>query len=338
MTVRQPFLSISGAGGTNLVPQWGGAFLGVTITDQAGYESDEAVIRFRAPPFISPPKNAPFTIRAGWSKNALAMTGLYRFSRLSMGGDPEDGEVVEVICRAADFIDKMKQAGSKHYDSENGFGTAGKIFKALAAEAGVPAIISPEIEQLEIPYRLRWKQSPLDFATDLADEVGAVMKPQAGRLLVMARGAGLSGSGKSLPPIHIAHDPSYGWNVELEERNAHSEIEGAWFDAKKGKFAPEKAALGAAGGLASVLHPFASKVEAKRGAASVGQQLQRYTGTGSFEGPGLPHAVAGAPVFPTGFGPADAIAWEASAVTHEIHPDDGWLTIVEVETQQKAGG
>ncbi|MEP3428853.1 MAG: hypothetical protein ABJN98_09255 [Roseibium sp.] len=88
-----------------------------------------------------------------------------------------------------------------------------------------------------------------------------------------------------------------------------------------------------------MLHPFASKAEAKRGASAFAQQLSRYIGTGSFEGPGQGQAVAGAPFRPSGYGSTiDGINWEASSVTHDIIPDDGWTMSVEVETQETAEG
>lgn len=338
MSVRKPIVMVTGPSGRDLIPFWGTTLLGITITDQAGYESDEAVLRFTAPPFAPPAKGTRYSVSAGWARNALAMTGTYSVSRVRFSGDPEQGEIMEVVCRAADFIDKMKATGSKHYDTANGFGTAGKIFRALAAEAGVPAIVASEVDGVEIPYRLRWNQSPLDFASDLADEVGAIVKPQAGKLVVLARGGGKSGSGKGLPDIAIRHDPTYAWDVEIEERSSVESAEMAWFDAKAGRLKNEKAATGRKGGRSTGMHPQSSSTEAKKGAAARAQQLSRFTGTGSFEGPGRPEAVAGAPVTCSGFGAAiDGIKWEASGITHEIEPEGGWITTIEVQTREEAG-
>ena len=337
MSVRRPIVTVVGPSGRDLVPFWGTTLLGVTITDQAGYESDEAVLRFTAPPFVPPAKGTRYTVSAGWARDALAMTGTYTVSRVRFVGDPEQGEMMEVVCRAADFLDKMKASGSKHYDPKNGFGTAGKIFRALAAEAGVPAVIASEIDAIEIPYRLRWNQSLLDFATDLADEVGAIVKPQAGKFVVLARGDGKSGSGKALPQITIQHDPSYAWSVDIEERSSVERTEMAWFDAKAGRMKNEKAETGRKGGRSAGMHPQPSKAEARKGASARAQELSRFTGTASFEGPGRPEAVAGAPLKCSGFGETiDGIEWEAAGITHEIEPEGGWITTIEAQTKEKA--
>jgi hypothetical protein len=337
MSVRKPVVMVIGPGGRDLVPFWGTSLLGVTITDQAGYESDEAVLRFSAPPYEPPAKGTLYTVRVGWSRDALAMTGRYSVSRVGFSGDPDAGEIMTVTCRAADFVERMKATGSRHYDEKNGFGTAGQIFRALAAEAGVPAAVAAEIDGIEIPYRLRWNQTAIDFASDLADEIGAIVKPQAGRLVILARGSGASASGKELPEILVRHDPSYSWEVDLEERSSVERTETAWFDPKTGRTRSERAATGRTGGPSAGMHPQASRGDARKAAAARAQELSRYTGTGSFEGPGRPEAVAGAPVTVTGFGQTiDAIAWEASGVTHEIEPEGGWITTIEVQTKEKA--
>jgi len=332
--ISKPFVIVAGPKTSNLVPLWGSKLLSVAIVDQAGYESDEAILTFSAPPFSPPPKGTKYTISAGMLPGAAAQFGTFTVSRTAFGGSPEDGETMEVHCRSADFIDNMKASGSKHYDKEGGFGTAGKIFQDLAAEAGVSALVSSAIENIEIPYRLRWNQSVLDFATELADEVGAIVKPQAGKLVVLERGKGQSGSGKDLPPILIVRRRGYAWDVDIEERPAHEKAETSWYDDKTGRLQRETESFGCAGGPISPLHLTPSKTEAKKTAGAVASALTRWTGTGSFEIRGDPFAVAGAPVTLAGFGSTiEGINWIASVVTHTIDPEGGgWTTMVEGET------
>lgn len=314
----------------------GGSLLSVTIVDQAGYESDDAILTFIGPPFSPLPEETKYTISLGMLPGPAAQFGTFTVSRTVFGGSPEDSETMEVHCPPADFIDKMKATGSKHYDKEGGYGTAGKIFKALAAEAGVPAVVSSAIDSIEIPYRLRLNQSVLDFATELADEIGAIVKPQAGKLVVLERGKGQSGSGKDLPPILINRSQCYGWDVDIEERPAHEKAETSWYDAKTGRPKVETESFGSAGGSFSPLHPTASETEAKKTAGAVASTLTRWTGSGSFEVRGNPFAVASAPVIPVGFGSTVVgIKWVASVVTHTIDPEGGgWTTMVEVETKE----
>lgn len=340
MTLRRPVLRVVGPGATNLVDRWGSALLGVTITDQAGYESDECTIRMRRrPPYMAPPpKGTPYTVSIGWSDGGLSKTGLYTFQRAQISGSPEEGQEMHLVCRAGDYIDKLKAVGSAHYDAGNGFGTAGKIFRRLAEDAGLEPVIAAEIDAIEIPYRLRWQQSPADFATSLGDDLGAMVKPQAGKLLVTPRGGGQSGSGQSLPPVHVYFDPSYGFEVDLEPRASFEEVAAPWFDGAAGRIEEESRQTDQQQSRYALPHPYPTKDEAARAAGAAAQELGRWTGTGRFEMAGNAAAVAEAPVIAHGFGPGiDDVDWTASTVTHEIDPENaGWVTTVEVETKETA--
>jgi phage protein D len=186
-------------------------------------------------------KGTRYQVLAGWLESSVRLMGIYEYQSTTITGDPKDGEEIHITARAVDFIDKAKGGDRRHYDEENGFGTAGKIFDDLASEMGVAAVIPSELRSIRIPYRLRWNQSAIDFATDLADEIGAITKPQAGRLVIRKRGAGASASGLTLPAITVHHDPSYAYEFTIEPRPDFKETETPWFDPALGITRLEKA-------------------------------------------------------------------------------------------------
>ena len=155
-------------------------------------------------------------------------TGHYEVQRIGLSSDPESGAEMHVVCRACDFLDTMKQVDDRHFDRETGQDTVGKIVRQIAADAGVEAVIDPELDAIPIDYRLMWKQSRIDFLTDLADDVGGIIKPQAGMLVVRKRGAGRSASGAELPTVEIPHDPLYGFDLDLEPRPDMAEVDAPW--------------------------------------------------------------------------------------------------------------
>jgi phage protein D len=338
VTLRTPIIRIVGPSGFNIIPKLGPAFLGATISDQEGYESDQLTIRVTArAPFLEPPaKGARYRVFAGWLAGSVRMLGVYEYQSTLISGSPEDGEEMQITARSADFIDKAKGGDRRHYDEENGYGTAGKIFDQLASEMGVAAVIPPELREIKIPYRLRWNQSAIDFATELADEIGAITKPQAGRLVVRKRGAGASASGRSLPAITVHHDPSYAYEFNLEPRPGYQEVETPWFDAAKGITRLAKAAQGKAASLSTFMHPFASEAEAEIGGKATAQQLARNTGSGFIEIAGNADVMAGSPIVPEGYGSAvSAIDWEASGVEHEFTPEPGWITRIDLQAKEE---
>ncbi|MEO0496273.1 MAG: hypothetical protein AAF141_02735 [Pseudomonadota bacterium] len=336
MAVRKPIVQVFGPLGTDIITGLGNRFLGITITDAEGYDSDQAVIRIRArPPYhTAPAKGTKYTIFAGYDLASMHLLGIYQSETYRRSGNPDEGHIAEITCRAADFLDKMKAVDTKHYDKDNGHGTVGQIFDSLSKEAGTQLSIAPSLRSIEMPYRLRHHQSALDFASEIADEIGAIVKPQAGRLVVRERGKGTAAGGAALPPIIIPFSGEYGYEVELEPRSDHKEVEGSFFDAAKGTVDREKVESSGQKSRMQIPHPFATKELAKLAAKAMGQQLQRFTGSASFQMAGNPTAQAGAQAIPVGYGPdVDGNQWEAETVTHDIEPETGWMTTVDCQTK-----
>lgn len=337
MTLRTPIMTIFGPSGTNIIPGLGPAFLGVNITDNEGSESDQCtIIMADVSPWNNPPaKGAKYRVDVRF-QGGPSIGGIYAFENFRKSADPESGKTVEFVCRAADFIDKMKHAGSEHFDEENGFGTAGKIFEHLAKKAGVSARIDPEIAKIKIPYRLRHRQSYGDFASDLADEIGAVWKPQNGLLTVRSRGKGLAVSGNAIPQCIINADDCNGYDFDIDPRSQHKEVVGSWMDVQKGFIDEAIETTKADKSRFMMLHLAASKEEAKLVAKSAGQILNQSSGTGSIEMAGNPYAQPGAEGVLNGFGSGvDTMDWEVKSASHDVSPEEGgWLTSVEVQTKE----
>lgn len=334
--VRRPIVEVIGPSGRNLVPLWGAALIGVQITDQAGYESDSCTLSFRATPpgWSAPAKGTKYTVKVGWSSAGMAMTGIYTSQTVRFYGDPDTGTVMEVVCRAADFVDKLKETDSGHYADA----TIKEIVDDVAGKMGVSAVVASEIASIKLPYRLRFNQSAGDFLTRLADDVGAVIKPQAGKVVVLKRGSGKSAGGSSLPAITVTYDPLYEFEVEIEPRAAYKEVRGGWIDPKTGL---RKTAKASGDGAASteVMHPYASEDDAAAGVDSAAREQQQRTVSATFTMPGNPAAVAEAPVTASGYGAdIDGVAWIANSVTHDIVPDSGWVTTLECSDKPASDG
>jgi phage protein D len=332
--MRRPLIQVISSAGRDMVPLWGAALASVSITDQAGYESDQAVLTFRDTPprWQAPPKGTRYEVRLGWSTDSMAVTGIYTVQRVGFSGSPDEGTAMRVTCRAADFLDKMKEVDTEHFDGK----TVGEIVKDLAGRMGVAAVVAPALAGIAIPYRMRFQQSIGDFLTHLADQVGGIIKPQAGKLLVLQRGSGQSAGGKTLPAITVTHDPLYEFEAETEPRSQFKDVEGGWIDPKTGLRTAARRSGGYAASRTAVVHPFPSKDEAELGADAAAQEQGRKSATARFSMPGEPRAVAEARVIAKGFGAdIDSVAWVASSVSHEARPDQGWRTEIECETKGK---
>lgn len=334
MTLRRPIVQVMGPSGRDLVGLWGSALAGLTITDKAGYESDEAIIHIRdvPPRWSAPAKGTRYSIYVGWQTSAMALTGIYTVQRVAFSGSPDQGTTMEITCRAADFLDRMKEVDSEHFDGQ----TVGQIVQTLAGRMGISAVVSSAVAGISLPYRMRFQQSAGDFLTRLADDVGAVIKPQAGRLLVLKRGAGQSAGGQGLPTITVTHDPLYEFRADVEPRPEYKDVEGGWIDPKTGLRTAKKVAGGFTSSRLQLVHPYPSESEAQSGAEAAAQEHGRKSASASFSMPGRADATAECRVVASGFGAdIDQVPWIASGVTHEIVPDHGWVTTIECDTTGK---
>lgn len=336
MTLRRPVIQIVGPSGQDLVPSWGAALTNVHITDARGYESDQLVLTFAdAPPsWSAPPRGTRYSVSLGWDDQPPQLYGVYTSQRNRYRGSPDEGCAFEVVCRAADMVDKLKTAGVGQYDGQ----TVGDIVGDIANEMGVEAVVAEDIANLVVPYRLRWYQGAGDFLTRLGDDIGAVIKPQAGKLVALKRGAGLSASGKALPVITITYDPLYEFEAEVEPRGQYAKLRGGWIDPATGS-RKTKATEGAGAGTAELVHPFASEEDLDAALSAARSQQEQQAETATFSGPGDVRAMAEAPVRVSGFGAdVDGKDWIAETVDMDIAPDSGWSMTVQCTIKGQNGG
>ncbi|MCF4125057.1 phage late control D family protein [Methylobacterium sp. SyP6R] len=325
---RRPLLEVRNGRGFNVLPALSGLWLEVSVTDKAGKESDSARIKCVGPParVALPKRGDTYTVLMGWADEGLVDQGQYTFQKATLSGDPEQGETMDLTFRSADFVDKLKASGRKHYDAT----TYGDLMKKLAGEAGLGSQVDPDLAKIKLAYRLRWDQSLIDFATEISEEIGATVKPAGGKLVAIKRGGGKNGAGTAFAPILIRRRRNFGYEIEVEPRPEVGSVAAAWYDEKTGKRKLTKTSANRQGPIRILPHPYRSEADAKAAAEAEVYASDNRSGGGYFESPGLPHARAEAPVTSSGFGPLIDGSWKAESVDKTVRADGGFLTTVHV--------
>lgn len=326
---REPILIINNSGGRNILPGLAGLWISCHVREQAGGESDTAEIVCVGPPakFGLPGRGDKFTILGGWKDEGPVMQGEFTVQKIICSGDAQSGDTIAIQLRAADYVDKLKGHGRKHYDDE----TYGGIIKDLAKKAGLEAEVDPELDKIKIPYRLWWNQSIIDFASELSEEVGGVCKPAGGKLIAVKRGGAKSASGKDLSPIDIRRDACFAYEIEIEPRPEVGKLDASWHDEKAGKRKFVKHETKRKGPAHTLPHPFRSEDEAKKAAESQAYEMGNDSGSGHFDCPGLPRAHAEAKVTASGFGKPIDGQWKAESVEKSWDAQGGFTTTVSVK-------
>jgi len=328
---RRPILQILNGGGTNILPGLAGMWKAAKVVEHAGQESDTAEITC-INTGVLPRRGDSFTILGGWADEGPLDQGRFTVQRLSFSGSAEDGDIVRIELRAADYLDKLKGHASKHYDGKK----YGEIVREIAKTVGLEAQVDDAVANIEIPYRLRWDQSHIDFLTQLSEEVGAICKPAGGKLIAVKRGSGQSATGRALTPVSITRNIVMSYDLEIEPRPQAEEIGAAWHDEKKGTRKVHRHRTRQKGPLYVLPHPFRSEDEAKKAAEAEAYERANDTATGDFRCIGLPRAHAEAPVDISGFGVAIDGRYRAESVEKIWDATEGFITLIGVKAGEEA--
>lgn len=309
-----------------------GVFFSVLISarfrDEEGETTDTISLRLddRANAIELPRKGAEIAARLGYKERLpLRDKGKFKVQNIHLeGGD--GGEFLLIEGKAADLRKSAKAEGKKHYEGK----TFGEIVRAEAKAMGLPAVISPALDGLKFDYQLRWNQSHMDFVTRLANEVGGIVKPAGGKLIVQERGSGKSASGQPLDVIRIAKADCVSWRIDPEGRMQYGSVNATWTDPKTGKRKTEKMDTGLEGPALTLKDEYPDQARAKKAAEAEKGRLNRATGSGSFSLYGRPECKAGAPVEAVDFRPGIRGEWRATTV-EDIFEAGGYTTEVTVK-------
>ncbi len=333
---RIPVVQLIGPSNNDVIPALGAAFQSISWEDGSGKKTDKATLTIVGPPSQStlPARDAQYTLLAGWQDIGPILQGIYKVQSLAPRGDEEEGDLIEVTLKAADFVDNLKQHGHKHYDAGQTFG---QIVQAEAQDAGLSASVDPSLASIVMDYQLKWSRSPVDFLHELCELVGGSLKLGGGQILVMKRGAGTSASGQALPAINLVKTSGYGYNCTLEPRTQHGQIAAAYID-QNGQRQLAQTPTGLAGPVYVLPHPYKSQSEAQNAGKTEAYERGNNTFSGTFESPGLPTARAEAPVTLSGYGwPIDGPC-KAEHVRSQIGSDGSYMTTVEVKSGNQDKG
>lgn len=326
---RIPVLLINNAKGANILPKLAGRWVSVKTTENDGKDSDTAEITCIGPAsrMPLPKKGDEYEIYMGWADEGPVLQGKYKVQKVGLRGSPDEGETIVISLRSADFVDKLKAHGRESYQK----GTFGDLMKKVASKAGLEAVIDPDLAREELDHEIRYDQSLIDFASQVGERFGAVVKPAGGKLIASKRGDGKSAGGKDLTPIILKKNRSFGYDIETDTRSQAGSIAASYLDPKTGKRKLVKEKTGRDGPIFTLPHPYPNEKEAKKAAKTQAYEVGNQTGSGHFESAGLPQARAGAPVIASGFGEGVDGTWKAKSLEKTITSKGGFTTTINVE-------
>lgn len=175
--------------------------LSLSVSDEAGFESDELVITLDdADPRIARPRQgAVLTLALGHDGEALAEFGADTVEEVERSGWPRR---LTLTAKAADHARGMKEPKTRAWEGR----TLGDVVRAIAGEHGLRAEIGDALASVRLPCIAQTEESDQHLLTRIGKRVGAVIAPKDQRLLVTARHSGKTVSGQSMPEVRVTAD------------------------------------------------------------------------------------------------------------------------------------
>lgn len=311
--------------------------LGITVVDKPGIDSDELEIRLddRDSRVQFPPKGAVLRVSLGWSEKGLHDMGSYVVDEIEVSGPPD---TIVLRGKPADMRQDARSHRSISYEST----TLAKVVQAVASRNGWEPVCTLETA---IPRLDQVRESDVHFISRVARQYGATATIKAGKLIVLARDAGQSASGKKLPSIVLGKSDLETYSLTFPDRGSFGKVKARAHDTKTGKqviidLPNPEASSARTGGEYFDRHVYPNPDAARAAAASRQQGLNRSTATGSLTTIGRADISAESHIILQGF-KADIDGQYLVDSTTQSYADKSWQTTIALnagnEGKAKAG-
>lgn len=298
--------------------------LSLTVTDEAGRESDaaEVVLDDRDGDIELPKRGVKMTVSLGWQGREETVQGAYVVDETELSGPPRK---LAVRAKAADMRAALKAQKTRSWDDV----AIGDLVSAIAADHGLKARVGSALRSVRIPHLDQTEESDLHLLTRLGRDHDAVAKPAGEYLLFVPRGESASAAGKPMPRIDVRPEHVRDWRVTLADRNRYESVKAHWHEPGTGSRRTETAGSGDPAKTLRRTH--GSAAEAAEAARAELARLARGTARLTLAlVPGNPVAAAEGELRLAGFGDGIDGSWTCRTAVHRLDRG-GYSTRTEAE-------
>lgn len=318
-----PKFSIS-ANGVDITNRLAGSGVSMTITDNVGSKADTlTLVLDDVDGSIAAPKTGAVLNPVGGYEGRMRDFGQFSVDSVVFSGWPQQ---ITIQAKSVAAKSLAKQRDPKAYPQKE-FATYGDIFADVAGRVGLSLSISDSIKATVNVYEAQTEESSLEFMTRIGDKLNASVTVKAGRVVVVARGEGVSASGSALPIVKVARGVNLlSYSVTEKDEPKHSTVEASYYDRKKNKKETVEESTGLDGPKFCIRTPHQGKDEAKRAAKAQAKRLVRDTREATFDINGEPFAQAEAKAAVSGCRSNVDGTWSIKTVTHNFSASGAYTT------------
>ena len=304
------------------------SFMGMTITDNRGFESDSLEIQFSDHDGILniPPKGISMQVWIGWSNTGLVYKGQYIVKELEHSGAPD---VLTIRATSADLKSGLRQKKERSFENV----TLSDILQALAFEHELDLKVHDTLGQHKIIHLVQ-NESDANLLTRLADEHDAIAAVKNGTLVFMPKGASQTVSGRDLPTYLLTREQGDQHRYsDCDEGEEITAIRAWFYDSTQGKKLEVVYGDASNQNIKELRHIHHDKQSATLAAKAKLTSLKRSALTFQYTlAKGNPEIIPEMTFVFDGLKEhISDIFWLGTRVTHNLDADNGYTTGIELE-------
>ena len=273
----------------------------------------------------------------GYEETGVVYLGSFKVDEVSYNSPPA---TLTVTAKSADMTSPFRTPADRSWHDT----TLGEIVSTIAAEHGYAPAIDPALGAVKIAHEDQTAESPMAFATRMAERHDGVAKPINGTLVLAPKGQAKAASGKSLPTFRITPGGVSAWRFTRRARtDAGTSDEGAgavesetWDVDAAGAVV---ASSGEGGPPQKQTYRLADLVAARGSSASGANNRKRAKATFEMTLQGTPALIAEQKLALEGFRGGVPAEWRLVTVEHRLTPS-GYVCSCQAElfnrTQESA--
>jgi phage protein D len=310
------------ANGANITETIKKSFLGLTLTDASGFESDTLEIALSADGVDKPPKGADLELWMGYER-ALIKMGLFVVDELQLGGWPS---AMTIRARSTPF--EASKSGLSDLQSQKTRSwargtTLDSMVAKIAKEHKLKPLLSNALKGIVLPHENQTAESDISFLLRVGRRYDAIVKPSGGKIAVFKRGD------FTLPTVSIDAVDAGNWNYSESSRENEGTVVAFWHHRAQAK--RKLVQVGTGEPVKQLRQWYPTEAAAKAAAQAEHDRRHRGSATFSCSMPGNARLSADYGLEPRGFHPGVPSRFVITQVTHRLDSSRGYTCDVSSE-------
>lgn len=321
------------ANGQDITETLRGRFMGLTVTDEAGYSADTVEIRLADTdpdsPIEIPPTGAELDVSLGYADTGLQRMGLFIADEVELEGWP--GQMT-IRGRAAPY--DTSKGGKTDLQTQKTRSwpkgtTLGAMVAKIAKEHGMAPAVAASMQAIVLPHFDQTEESDISFLVRVARKYDGAVKPGGGKLAVAKRGESKTSSGAELATVTLDASDCSRWSLSITTRDSSGTVVAYYHD--RGQAKRQEVSVGSGDPVRRLRHNFPDKTSAQKAAQAELDKRDRRKNKLALAMPGNPGLTAEARLELTGFRAGVPTEWLITRVQHRLEPGTGYVAEVEAE-------